>query len=100
MKIGSLAQNPLRAWCAEHDRTRKPRQHVTQAKTTIESVSRFGQIAPRIFALPDRVIDAVERTLDVAQYNIDPTRAFGFGGLTPILRLSKYPPAKPGALML
>jgi len=67
MKIDSLAQNPLGAWCAEHDRTRKPRQHVTQAKTAIEPVSRFGQIAPHIFALPDRVIDTVECALDVAQ---------------------------------
>lgn len=80
MKVARNPQTRLRTWFAPHHRGRKSRQRLAQAEPAVETVRRFGQVAPRILGLFDGMVGATDRPLEVAQDDVDPSRSSHFGG--------------------
>ncbi len=77
MKIVRQTQDRLRTRPAEHHRAPVVAAS-RQAKTAVESVGGFGQIAARILGLADRVVAAADGALDVGEQDIHPARAAHF----------------------
>ena len=46
-----------------------------QAKAAVETVGRFGQIAPLVLALTDSMVGAANGSFEIAQHDIGPARA-------------------------
>lgn len=64
MKIARQPQARLRARLAAHHRHRQSRQQVFDAKTPVEAIRRFGQVAAGVFGLADDVVGAAKEGLD------------------------------------
>ena len=64
MKVARNPQTRLRTWFAPHHRGRKSRQRLAQAEPAVETVRRFGQVAPRILGLFDGMVGATDRPLE------------------------------------
>lgn len=65
MKIVDGTQFRLRPRLAQGHGARQSRQQLGEAKTTVEAVRRFSQIAPSVLDLAHRVVAAADRPFDV-----------------------------------
>lgn len=83
MKKASYPQTPLRIWnVIHHHCTRQSRQHDGQAKSAVETVRSFGQVAPCVFGLLERVV-TIDRSFEIGQHDIYPAHASYFGSHAP-----------------
>jgi len=60
MKVARSPQARLRTRLAAHHRRGKSRQHLAQAKPAVETIRRFGQVAPRVLGLFDGMVRAAD----------------------------------------
>jgi len=74
MKIVDGAQFWLWPRLAQNHGPHESRQHLGEAKTAVESVSRFGEVAPCILGLAKGVIAAADGAFHVAQHHVHPAR--------------------------
>ncbi len=82
MKITRQAQGWLWMGLTEHHRAHQLRQHLAQTKTAVESVCGFRQMQARVLALPDRVVAAADRAIDLGQHDVHPECVLHFAGRT------------------
>lgn len=57
---------------AEPERTRQSRQHLGQAKSTVEPVLRVGQVTPRVLGLFDGMVAPADRLLGIGHHHAHP----------------------------
>lgn len=70
MKVARSPQARLRTRLAAHHRRGKSRQHLAQAKPAVETIRRFGQVAPCVLGLFDGMVRAADRPFEVAQHDV------------------------------
>lgn len=80
MKITGAAQRRLRARFAQHHRAKQSRQHLAQAKPSVETIGGFGQITARVIGLFDGMVTPVDGAFDVTQQPINPAGTLDLGG--------------------
>ena len=81
-EVARETQTRFGARLAGHDGVRKSWGHFGEAKSAVESISGFGEVATRVLGLADRVVHTTDGAFDVGEKDIDPARAGNFGGGT------------------
>lgn len=79
IEIARQTQSWLGVRLAGHDGVRKSRRHVGEAKSSVETVGGFGEVATRVLGLSDRVVGAADGAFDVGEHDIDPAGTGDFG---------------------
>ena len=74
LEIVCHAQRHLGTRLAAHHRPDQMRQHLTELKSAIETIGRFGQISPCTPGLTDGVVAPADGAFDLGRHHIDPAR--------------------------
>lgn len=91
MKDRHIAQRPFRPRWQAHRSDQHPRDQLSQVPAPIEAPGGLGQVAMGLFAESEGVVGPVQRALEVAQHDIDPTAVGLLSGLPTLARQYRVP---------